>query len=86
MQNEFLYKWKVNQIMSRYFGTNDVFIDLNSSINDLNLIKVENIKLDLSILHPSVFHENGIDWIKEMNQNQTKVDIKNLNYFYKIDK
>ena len=106
--------------------TSEVFNDLNSTINDLHLNKVENIKLDLKILHPSVFtklrrvyvygpiksidknlfamlpylsnfyfpsmyfrkmiHENGIDWIKEMNKNQTKIDIKNLNYVYKIDK
>ena len=105
--------------------TTDMFSDLNSSIYLLELPKVENIKLDLTILNPSVFsrlhrinilesiksidksifsmlaslkeisispmyfrkliHENGIDWIKEININQTKIDVRNKSEVYKID-
>ena len=91
--------------------TDDVFQDLDSSIQYLFLEKVENINLDLKLLNPYVFkdvyniqirgsvktidknifkelnrlqsidfepayfrkmiHQNGIDWIKEINRNLT---------------
>ena len=107
--------------------TNDVFSDLNSLIIILQLNKVESIKLDLTILNPSVFsrlrriniygpiksidknifamlpqldhiffdsmyfrkmiHENGIDWIKEIDKNLTiKVDLKNISEANEIKK
>ena len=102
--------------------TNDVFVDLNSTVFQMQLSKVENIKLDSNFLNPSVFrnllslhiygsvksidtslyktieylrlinfaplyfrklmHENGIDWIKEANNNIKSVDLKNFSQLY----
>ena len=105
--------------------TNNTFNDLNSTIYYLELDKVENINLDLSLLNPSVFRnldkifvfgalksidkslftmlpdlnvlelnsvyfrklirENGIDWIREINKNQTRIDLRNVSEVYKIN-
>ena len=39
--------------------------------------QLDNIYFD-SIYFRKMIHENGIDWLKEMNKNVTKVDLKNI--------
>ena len=32
-----------------------------------------------------LIHENGVEWISEINKNQTKIDLRNINEVYKIN-